>query len=870
MELPNIDKVNRIGQFFKNRQFSLRQQVGRLLKRPGCTASRINRRQRYFPVRLSFVLGFGCSAIAAMLVWMSERERAAYIFQKQVHELTAALEDELDHYMEIPQTLGIFYETIDLVTVEKFSEVSTSFLQRYPAIDSLAWIDRVESKERDLYERAIAQPGLSNNDRLPRNPSLAEDIAPLSFWKLNDRGRPISVPVRSEYFPIAHIEPFAQYRFQLGYDELSDRAFEVSPWEQQTVMAIDFEIDDLSSFRVLRGIYDDRSQLLGLLSVQYSIDRLVRQTLKTVNVSGLNFKLFDLTAKNSQRQLLVAYDAETREVTVSSENSQIFEATCSVYPDCTRVLEVAGDTSYQGYVRQWLLVVRPQLGYRQRNIKVEATFGVGLLFTSLVTAYLWMSVRRTIQLEEAKQALERSQAKIYEQAQWERLIDRVASQIRNSLDIDTILNTVVRELRKLLQVDRCSFCWYREDKGSPRWEVAAESRHAIVESDLGKAYSVCEVGLTPESARRLKLCRTDDLRTTSDEVYRSFLRSMGVTSCLTLPIQTQQGALGLVVLVDRESRNWLDLEIESIETVGTQLAIALNQAELYQQTRAKATELARLVEKLQSTQSQLVQTEKMSSLGQLVAGIAHEINNPVNFISGNLSHVAGYAESLFELLKHYQAVYPEPPESIREHAEDIELAFLMEDFPKILASMRVGTSRIQEIVRSMRTFSRVDESDMKAVDLHAGIESTLTILQSRLKATAERPAIAIEKEYGNLPDLVTCYAGLLNQVFMNVLSNGIDALETEYNGEEPTIWISTELQGVDRVVVRIRDNGPGIPPETRERLFDPFFTTKPIGRGTGLGLSISYEIVVEKHSGELRCDSEMGRGTTFFIAIPLR
>ncbi|PPT09393.1 Circadian input kinase A [Geitlerinema sp. FC II] len=873
-------KTDRIGQFIKQQRFRWRSTVARVLKQSPWTT--IDRRDRYLPVRLSAIVGLGCSAIAAVLVSASERGRTAYNFDKQVEALALALQQEIDRYIEVPETLGTFYEAADRVTAENFSLISTSFLQRYPAIESVAWIDRVEKTERDLYERAIAEPRILAEPNRDRALDFPEKPFPFSIWELDDRGRAVPSPPRSEYFPISHIEPSAQYSSQLGYDGLSNRSFEISPHLRNAAVAIAFETDDEDQFRVVRGVYRSEPTGFGLVSIAYSRDRLVREAIRDVNLNHLNFEIFDLTAI-AERQLLVTYDAERRTLTPPSENVRIADATCAVYPNCTRSLRVVPQAFDGGHNREWLLVVRPQPEYRSQSRKVEATFAVGLALTTLVTAYLWMSIRRTVQLEDAKQALERSRGEIYERAQWERSIGRVASQIRNFLDIDTILDTVVRELRTLLNVERCRFCWYRGGE-TPHWEVVAESHHVLAASDLGQSYSVGEMGLTPETVRQLKRSRPSHLRTMSEEVYRSLVRcdlasesetdraepSENAVSCLTLPIQTQQGELGVLVLVDRQTRDWLDVEIESIETVGTQLAIALNQGELYQQTRTKAMELARMLEKLQSTQSQLVQTEKMSSLGQLVAGIAHEINNPVNFISGNLSHVEGYAESLSELLQRYRDLYPDPPRSLQEYADEIDLAFLMEDFPKILTSMRVGTTRIQEIVRSMRTFSRADEADMKAVDLHAGIESTLTILQSRLKATADRPAIAIVKNYGRLPDRVTCYAGLLDQVFMNVLSNGIDALETEYNGERPTIWISTEIEDEARVIVRIRDNGPGIPPQTRDRLFDPFFTTKPVGRGTGLGLSISYQIVVDKHGGELLCNSQLGEGTEFVIVIPLR
>ncbi|MBE8999725.1 ATPase [Nostoc sp. LEGE 12447] len=294
---------------------------------------------------------------------------------------------------------------------------------------------------------------------------------------------------------------------------------------------------------------------------------------------------------------------------------------------------------------------------------------------------------------------------------------------------------------------------------------------------------------------------------------------------------------------------------------------------------------------LQENYTRLIQNEKMAALGQLVAGIAHEINNPVNFIAGNLVHAIEYSQNLLNIIRLYQQSYPEPETEIKTAIAQIELDFLTTDLPRLLTSMQVGTKRIEQIILSLRNFSRLDESEKKLVDIHEGIDSTLIILQSRLQNNQICENINIIKEYGDLPQ-VECYAGLLNQVFMNILVNAIDAIEESFvishtlregvraasRREAPTslvrdkkgkICIRTQLTNDNQVIIRISDNGPGIPENLQKQLFDPFFTTKPVGKGTGLGLSISYQIIVEKHGGHLQCISTFGKGTEFIIEIPI-
>jgi GAF domain-containing protein len=480
-------------------------------------------------------------------------------------------------------------------------------------------------------------------------------------------------------------------------------------------------------------------------------------------------------------------------------------------------------------------------------------------------------------------------------AQQQQALFGVVTKIRESLDVNAIFKATTTEVRRLLGADRVAVFRFAPECGYDCGAFVSEDVRG------GFPEASCEIQdyCFGEKYRPGWVQAIPDIRKASlNECHLKILEQLQARASLVVPLPKGEALWGLLCIHQCTApRRWDNSEIEFARQIAAHLGIALQQAELLQEKQQQTEQLAIALDHLKQTQTKLIQTEKMSSLGQLVAGVAHEINNPVNFIYGNLTYTNQYAHDLLNLLHLYQKYYPRPTPEIVEFAQAIDLEFLNEDLPKILTSMRIGSERIRNLVLSLRNFSRLDQAEMKPVDIHEGIDSTLLILQHRLKVKPNAAGIEIIKTYGKLP-LVECYASQLNQVFMNVLSNAIDALEEynttrtleEINSNKSQITISTSVQEVnpqgrsnksgetspfssppdDRVVIQIADNGPGISPALQSQIFDPFFTTKPIGKGTGLGLAISYQIVVEKHGGVFRCDSQPGEGTMFWIEIPVR
>ena len=461
---------------------------------------------------------------------------------------------------------------------------------------------------------------------------------------------------------------------------------------------------------------------------------------------------------------------------------------------------------------------------------------------------------------------------------------KASQAISGEIVLDKLLAKVMKILIENAGAQRGCLILPQQDK----LEIAAEASIGTEEAIVQQSVPVEESNDLPKTV----ICYVD--RTHTDVVLSNaaktgqfttdpYIRDRKLKSILCTPIVNQGKLVAILYLENNLTADAFTPDrLEILRLLSAQAAVSLENAILYasleqkvaqrtQELNEKNLHLEDTLKELQRTQAQLIQTEKMSGLGQLVAGIAHEINNPIGFIYSNLSPAGDYVRDLLGLIELYQKYYPEPDEEIEFEIEDIDLEFLVEDLQKLLDSMQFGAERIRSIVLSLRTFSRLDEADMKPVNIHDGIDSTVMLLLPRLRGSGERATIDIVKEYAKLPK-VTCYASQINQVFMNVLGNAIDALDSKRTDAEipPQITIRTGMSDDGFVQIRIADNGPGMREETRHRLFDPFFTTKPVGSGTGLGLSVSYQIVVDSHHGRIDCTSTLGEGAEFIIEIPVQ
>ncbi|GAB1538457.1 hypothetical protein NUACC21_11190 [Scytonema sp. NUACC21] len=475
---------------------------------------------------------------------------------------------------------------------------------------------------------------------------------------------------------------------------------------------------------------------------------------------------------------------------------------------------------------------------------------------------------------------------LHQAAEQRRILFDLVVKIRESLDLETIFNTTVHEVRRALKADRVAIFQFEPDVDPCSGEFIAEDVLPKFDSALSIKVQDHYFGnhFLPQY-RQGKVQVISDVNCVGPKVpHIEVIERFQVKAQILVPLMEGDELWGLLCIHQCTCpRPWQEDEVEFVTQVSAQLSVALLQANLFQQssllgqTRKEANQLAQALTELRTAQIQIIQAEKMASLGQLVAGVAHEINNPINFIHGNLEHAHQYTQNLLNCVKLYTHYHADTTPEIREFLKQAEIEFLFDDLPKLFQSMKVGTERVRGIVTSLRNFSRLDEADFKAANIHEGIDSTLMILQHRLSSSSGSPIIHVKKDYDRLP-LIECYPGQLNQVFMNLLSNAIDALEERNTQATPEaiaanpsqIRISTSMLNNDWISIRITDNGLGIDEKLISRIFDPFFTTKSVGKGTGLGLSISYKIVTDKHNGKIYCQSELGKGTEFIIELPIR
>ncbi|MEA5620352.1 GAF domain-containing protein [Cronbergia sp. UHCC 0137] len=479
-----------------------------------------------------------------------------------------------------------------------------------------------------------------------------------------------------------------------------------------------------------------------------------------------------------------------------------------------------------------------------------------------------------LQQAESLQQVKIQAEKLAKATEREKALAATVEKIRQSLDLNNIFATSTKEVLRLLEVDRVTIYRFQPDWSgefvaeslAESWQFVGEIKSAITDNYLQATQG-------GDFAQGQILVIKDIDNTTIAIGHIALIEPIKAKAYMIVPIFQGDKLWGLLTAYQQNSpRDWQEDEIDLLMQIGSQLGVGIQQAELLGQTQRQKEEITQTLKELQQTQSQLIQSEKMAGLGQLVAGVAHEINNPISFIYGNIPYVDNHTKDILNLLHLYQQTYPDTTEEIQQQIAELDLDFVAEDLPRLLNSMMGGADRIRQLVLSLRTFSRLDEAEMKPVDLHQGIDSTLLILQNRLQPESGSPVIEVIKEYGQLPPVV-CYAAQMNQVFMNILNNAIDALEKSYQEEQttnhPKIWIETKVTEANSIQIRIADNGCGISPGMETRIFEPFFTTKEPGQGTGLGLSVSYQIIVEKHGGQIKCVSEPNKGCNFWVEIPI-
>lgn len=663
--------------------------------------------------------------------------------------------------------------------------------------------------------------------------------------------------------------------------------------------------DEIGRPQYVLGIADDITERQQTIDRLRLLERAIAASSNGIVITDATDSNHPLVYANPGFERITGYSVEE----VMGQNCRFLQGTDREQPALTQLRTALQEE------RECRVVLR---NYRKDGSLFWNEFSISPVRNGAGILTHYIGVHRDItELKQAETALR-------QQVLREHLVGAMRSRIRRTLNLKDVLTTAVEEVRQFLQTDRTViYRFYPDWSGVIAVESVGEDWTPLFGLDI---QDNCFAQNYTSQYQQGRIRAVDNIHQAGlRQCHIDLLSQLEVKANLVVPLLQGETLWGLLIAHHcRDCRAWDSFEIECLSQLSVQLAIAIQQSTLFEQAQTELVERKRVEENLRrsearerkrakqllialhdlkNAQAQLVQTEKMASLGQLVAGVAHEINNPTSFISCNVAPALGYTDDLLHLISLYQKYYPTPPAEIETEIVAIDLDFIKEDFPKLLRSMQKGASRIQEIVLSLRNFSRLDEAERKKVDLHQGIDNTLMILQNRLREQSSRSAIQVIREFANLP-LVDCYPSELNQVFINILSNAIDALEARMKKDAsltPQIRICTQVlssrkrtgnrqnhQGqcpmihspcsiakgqfpipfTDKVVIRIADNGIGIPENVNLRVFDPFFTTKPIGKGTGLGLSISHSIVVKKHKGELYYHSPDGQGTEFVIELP--
>ncbi len=850
---------------------------------------------RKVPLRVVLVVPFVVQTFAAVGLtgWLSLRngqEAVNEVATQLCEEITDKIKHHLQHYLSTPYLLNkihieaLNYEHFGFTDQEEIIEHNRNYLQIFPSVNAIFFASKgqmfveVERKEPEQF--------LLYTLDLEREKSLFSYHLDPRLNKTELQKLKTNFDLNQEFW----------YRSIIESDG------------QPIWIAIKQNLESENESILMQGmaIYDEDQQLVGVTGVKISLDQISRflQELK-IGESGHTFILDRsgqiIASSQSSKQDSSEHSALDRQnyeqSLIQSKLKPVLKEFINFYSFESSKPLVWSYKGKQQFVQvmpfndelglEWfIVVVIPESDFMSR-IYENTRFTVFLCIAALMFAILlglmtsrWI-VRSIKSMSQGALAIS--------QGDWNQMVIGRTSELYHLAEV---FNSMAKQLQQSFatleqQKSNLSEAQKIAHVGSWEWDLISQTFKASLE--LLRILEMENNTLTYQNYQQF--IHPDDL-----EIYQAYLDE-SIYSGKSFELDYRIiAANGLIRYVYGKGKPTVNSQGKTIRIVGTLMditerklaekALQASEAELKQKTR----QLEQTLKELQKTQAHLVQSEKMSSLGQLVAGIAHEINNPVSFIYGNITFAREYAQNLIDLVELYQNEYKPTPE-VKEKVEEIDLNYLLTDFPKLLDSMKMGSERIQAIVKSLRTFSRLDESPIKNIDIHEGIDSTLLILQSRLKAYAEQTQIEIIKNYGKLPK-VECYAGLLNQVFMNILVNGIDAIEeySQQQTEHKKFWIkiTTEFsknsefysnslfnskqlkqQNLDHVVIRIQDNGPGMSPSVQDRLFDPFFTTKPTGKGTGLGLSISYEIITEKHKGQLQCISKVGEGTEFIITIPV-